>query len=266
MRVTYRHKKNKDYWNDRWSNVSADIPMENTGVYPLKYAELTIRNNKGRILEAGCGAGRLLRYYHDKGYDIVGVDFIEAAVEKLKEADPTLHVEVGDITSLRFDDESFEYVLAFGLYHNFENISDIEKAISETKRVLQKGGRVCASFRADNIQNRVNDWLAERRQRKAGAAQMKEKHFHKMNLTSNEFVTLFENAGLRIEQFYTVENMPILYKFKFCRATGHKEFNESLGRIEGYRLSPVGSFTQRSLIRFFPKHLCNIYVIIGEKL
>lgn len=219
MRATYRHKRNKDYWNERWSNVSADNPMENSNVYPLKYAELTI-NDKGSILEAGCGAGRVLRYYHNKGYDITGIDFIEGAVNKLKVADPTLHVEVGDITSLRFADESFKYVLAFGLYHNFENDSEINNAISETRRVLQKGGLVCASFRADNIQNRINDWLAERRQRVTGAAQ--KKHFHKMNLTRNEFITLFENEGFKIEHLYTVENMPILYKFKFFRDLAHK--------------------------------------------
>lgn len=266
MKATFRHKKNKEYWNDRWSNVSADSPMENTDAYPLKHAKQTIKNISGRILEAGCGAGRILRYYHEKGYDITGIDFIEAAIEKLKEADPTLHVEVGDITSLRFDDESFNYVLAFGLYHNFENVLDIEKALAETNRVLLKGGRACASFRADNIQNRINDWLTEQRQKKTGAKQMNYKHFHKMNITKNEFLTLFKNAGFKIKKFYTVENMPILYKFKFFRASGHKEFNEALGRKEGYRLSPVGSIIQRSLIRLFPNQLCSIYVIIAEKL
>lgn len=265
MKSTYRYKKNRDYWNERWSNVPADNPMKNTDAYPLKYAEQTIRNINGRILEAGCGAGRLLRYYHDKGYDITGIDFIEAAIEKLRDADPTLHVEVGDITSLRFDDESFKYVLAFGLYHNFDNVSNIEKAIAETNRVMQKGGRVCASFRADNIQNKINDWLAEKNQKKSGAKNINNQHFHKMNIKKNEFLTLFENAGFKIDQFFTVENMPILYKFKFFRSSGHKEFNETLGRKEGYILSPVGSIIQRNLIRLFPNQLCNIYVIIAEK-
>ena len=213
--------------------------MMNTDAYPLKHAELTIKNNNGRILEAGCGVGRILRYYHDKGYDIIGIDFIESAVKKLKDADSSLLVEDGDITSLRFAENSFKYVLAFGLYHNFENISDIKKAISETRRVLQQGGLVCASFRADNIQNRINDWLVQRRQKEADVTH--KEHFHKMNLTSNEFATLFENAGLKINHFYTVENMPILYKIKFFRASEHKIFNETLWRKEGYKLSPFGN-------------------------
>ena len=44
-----------------------------------------LNQQNGSILEAGCGAGRILRYFHDLGYDITGFDFIEVAVEKLKE-------------------------------------------------------------------------------------------------------------------------------------------------------------------------------------
>ncbi len=74
-----------------------------------------MQDKAGKILEAGCGAGRILRYYHDRGYDIIGIDFIDVAISKLKEIDPTLQAEVGDITSLGFADQSFRYVLAFGL-------------------------------------------------------------------------------------------------------------------------------------------------------
>ena len=58
--------------------------------------------------------------------------------------DSSLSVSFGDITKLKYDDESFKYVLAFGLYHNLEN--NLEKAINETYRVLKNGGVVCASF------------------------------------------------------------------------------------------------------------------------
>ena len=117
MRKTYRRMNNKDYWEKRWDDIPADHPMENNQVYPLKYATEIIKDDNGKILEAGCGAGRILRYYHNHGADIVGIDFIKVAIEKLKKIDPTLKVEVGDITNLRFDNESFKYILAFGLYN-----------------------------------------------------------------------------------------------------------------------------------------------------
>ena len=235
--------------------------MENPNVYPLKYAELTIQSKEGKILEAGCGAGRILRYYKDRGYDITGFDFIEGTVEKLKKIDPDLKVEVGDVTDLKYADKSFRYVLAFGLYHNLEH--DLGRALQETYRVLETGGKVCASFRADNIQTRLTDWLAACRGRRESKTNIK--RFHKMGLTKTEFVNMVERAGFHIESVCAVENMPILYKLRFFRAKHHRIFDETLARKEGYRLSPSGSMFQGFLIKYLPEQICNLFVVIAKR-
>jgi len=263
MRITWRAHSVKEYWAARWDDIPADAPMENSEVYPLKYARMTVKNKTGKILEAGCGAGRLLRYYHDRGYDILGIDFIDVAIKKLKEIDPTLQTEAGDITNLRFADNSFRYILAFGLYHNLEH--DLVTAIRETYRVLEKGGLVCASFRADNIQTRLTDWMTDRKTGKNGS-ENKRRVFHKMNLTRSEYERLFNSAGFTVEYIAPVENMPILYKFALFRAVEHKQFNENKARAEGYRLSWFGQLLQNMLMRFFPDQFCNIYVLIAKKL
>jgi len=262
MRKTYRNRKNKDYWNSRWNDIPADKPMTNKSVYPLKYALQTVHSKNGSILEAGCGAGRILRYFHDLDYDITGFDFIEVAVEKLRKADNTLKVEVGDITNLNYGDEEFRYLLAYGLYHNLEH--GLDDAIVESWRVLEKSGRICASFRADNIQTRLTDWLANKKNKKVKSDEPLE--FHKLNLTKSEFILLFERAGFKVEKVFPVENMPILYKFKVFRFRTHKNFNENIARGEGYRLSLLGSFLQKCLMKFFPNQFCNIYVLIATKL
>jgi SAM-dependent methyltransferase len=164
MRITYRSQHNRDYWEERWNNVCVDHKMENKDVYPLKYAEMILDGGKGKVLEAGCGAGRLLRYYKDLGWDIKGIDFIASVIDKLKAEDADLDVEPGDITKLQFDDETFMYVLAFGLYHNLE--TGIDKALSETARVLKKNGKLCASFRADNMQTKLVDFLANEKSKR----------------------------------------------------------------------------------------------------
>jgi len=262
MRITYRTGGVKEYWAARWDDIPADEPMENSGVYPLKYAQMTVKDKSGKILEAGCGAGRILRYYHDRGHDIIGIDFIDVAVGKLKEIDPALHAEVGDITNLRFADQSFKYVLAFGLYHNLEH--GLEKAIKETHRVLEKDGVVCASFRADNIQTKLTDYLTGRKIKQRGDGS-DTRSFHKMNLTRSEYENLFTHAGFDVDFVGPVENMPILYKFAFFRSEGHRVFDENKGRKEGYRLSWFGQRLQHILMKFFPDQFCNIYVLIARK-
>lgn len=261
MRITYRHADNRDYWTKRWADIPADKAMENESVYPLKYAKLAVTANDGPILEAGCGAGRILLYFHQRGYDITGIDFIDGAITKLVEREPTVKAEVGDITNLRFADGAFRYILAFGLYHNLEN--DLDRAVAETWRVLGDGGKVCASFRADNFQTRITDWLADRKAKKRKSTGPR--HFHKMSLTRNEYRAIFTRAGFSIQEIYPVENMPFLYKFAFFRASTHKAFDENLARKEGYRLSALGQLLQDFMMRCFPNQFCNIYVLIASR-
>ena len=235
--------------------------MTNDQVYPLKYAKQIIKNDNGKILEAGCGAGRILRYFHNQNKNIIGIDFIDRAVTNLKKVDPNLKVEVGNITNLNFKDNSFKYILAFGLYHNLE--FGLEKSVKETYRVLEPGGTVCASFRADNIQNKIVDWLANKKTAKIHKMKLK---FHKINFTAKEFRELFEKAGFKVHQVEPVENMPLLYKFSFFRSSKHKIFNENLARTEGYKLSSFGKKCQYILMKFFPNQFCNFYVLIAHKI
>jgi SAM-dependent methyltransferase len=236
--------------------------MDNPHVYPLKYALAAVTDPSGCILEAGCGAGRVLRYFHEHGYDIIGMDYIGEAIEKLKAADPTLKAETGDISDLHYPDQRFRYVLAFGLYHNLEHTLD--QAVRETHRVLEAGGVVCASFRADNVQTRLTDWLADRRSANRDRLHAK-KEFHKINLKKAELARLFSDAGFSIDRVIPVENMPFLYKFRFFRSRAHRDFDENKARSEGYRLSAFGRFLQNLMMRFMPEQFCNIYVVFARK-
>ena len=256
MRITYRDKSNGKYWNNRWENILPDKISSNEKEYPIKYSNLLIKS-KGKILEAGCGPGRVLRYYHKKGFDIYGVDFVESIILKLKNEDATLKVSAQNILNLDFGNEFFDYVLAFGLYHNFNQ--NLNKAIIETKRVLKKDGCICASFRSDNWQTRIADWLYLKKN------PIRFSKFHKLNLKKKEFINLFEKHGFEILKFFSVENMSLLYKFRFFRANSHKIFNENKCRSEGYKLSFLGNLIQKISQKFFSDQLCNIYVIIAKK-
>ncbi|MDY0307058.1 MAG: hypothetical protein RBR18_11535, partial [Desulfovibrionaceae bacterium] len=74
MRVTYRHEHVDAYWAKRWAAIPADEEAANPEAYPLRYALEALEGVSGRILEAGCGSGRILRYFHNRGRDILGMD------------------------------------------------------------------------------------------------------------------------------------------------------------------------------------------------
>ena len=257
MRITYRSKHNTKYWENRWSKIRADNPIQNEKIYPIKFANMIVKDKNQKILEAGCGAGRILRYYHNKNFKIIGIEFIKEAIEKLKNVDNSLDARVGNILNLDFQDNYFDCILSFGLYHNFYG-EDLDKSLKETFRVLKSGGKLCASFRADNIQERIVDWI---RSEKNGG----KKEFHKLNLKKKEFISLIERHNFKVENIFSVQNMPFLYKFRIFRAKEHKDFNENRGRKEGYKFSKLGQMIQGFLIKFFPDQFCNIYLIIASK-
>ena len=257
MRKTFRNKNNFQYWSDRWDSIEVDSPMTDIESYPLKYSNLIIQNKEDKILEAGCGAGRILRFYHNLGYDIKGIDFIGDVIKKLKKEDPSVNATEENILELSFDNEHFDIILAFGLFHNFHS-DKLKKSLTETCRVLKKDGKLCASFRADNIQELIIDWLNKEKEEK-------NMEFHKLNLKKKEFIDLLENNGFEVEKIFNVQNMPFLYKFRFFRRHDHKNFNENIARREGYKLSFLGNLLQSFLIKFFPSNFCNVYLAIAKK-
>ena len=162
MRETYRSDDNKTYWTKRWENIGADEKMENKDSYPLKYTleAISHKDKNQKILEAGCGAGRIVSYLHDNNFKVVGIEFIRSAIEKIKLKFPKLNVHTMDILNTKFENNEFDTILAFGLYHNFQ-IDMFEKALDETKRILKDDGLLCFSFRSDNIQNYILDKIKD---------------------------------------------------------------------------------------------------------
>jgi SAM-dependent methyltransferase len=259
MRISYRaHGGSKDYWQRRWDGVSIDSGAMNLERYPGLFAERLINGDRpdGLVLEAGCGAGRVLRHYHDQGIEIVGLDFIASVLGALHREDSSIPLAAGDITTLPFPDQSFSAVLAFGLYHGLE--VGLEAAMADTRRVLKLGGMLCASMRLDNLQNRVGDRMAE-----SGTAGGK-KLFHKVNLTMAEFRALVEGAGFRVEAVSFVENMSFLYKFAALRHASQKLFDESAARGAGYRFNMLGHALQRAAMAVIPGQMANLGVITAR--
>ena len=54
----------------------------------------------GRVLDAGCGAGRILGYLGQLGADVHGIDISPAMVRRCQEHYPSAAVQVGDLAAL----------------------------------------------------------------------------------------------------------------------------------------------------------------------
>lgn len=103
----------------------------------------------GRVLDLGCGAGRVAIPLAEMGLDVVGIDIsagmVAAAREQARYAPAVsgqLSFDVGDATALAFPDESFDTVLF--CYNGIELVPGTQgkqRVIDEAYRVLRPGGR-----------------------------------------------------------------------------------------------------------------------------
>ena len=90
------------------------------------------------FLEGGCGDCQYLRYFADRGYRMVGVDFAKETVHKVNKLLPHLMVTVGDILNLPFPDNYFDAYYSGGVIEHFEE--GVDKPLREAYRVLKPDG------------------------------------------------------------------------------------------------------------------------------
>jgi SAM-dependent methyltransferase len=103
----------------------------------------------GRVLELGCGTGRILVPVAKSGVGLVGIDrsasMLARARRRIARArlESTARLLRGDIRMLPFPQGAFELVMApYGILQSLVRPSDLTAALESIARVLAKGGRV----------------------------------------------------------------------------------------------------------------------------
>jgi len=80
-------------------------------------------NGVSRILDLGCGTGRHVIYFAEKGFDVYGFDFspyaIQRSVERLKQRKLHAHLMIWDMsTRFPYEHEFFDAVIAVQVIHH----------------------------------------------------------------------------------------------------------------------------------------------------
>ena len=98
---------------------------------------------RGAVLDAGCGTGENALYLANQGYEVTGIDAVEAAIRKAKEKSrerrvPAVFLE-WDALEISGLGKRFDTVIDCGLFHVF---SDEERPlyVQELSSILVHGG------------------------------------------------------------------------------------------------------------------------------
>lgn len=90
-----------------------------------------------RVLELGCGTGRLLARLEGVAEEAVGVDISEGMVAKARARG--LDARIADLRELPFDDGAFDLVCGFKV---LAHVEEVKAGIREAARVTSPGGHL----------------------------------------------------------------------------------------------------------------------------
>jgi len=134
-----------------WDYLHADEMVatydEQMRVSPLAAADVAfcerVFSTTGKLVDLGCGTGRLCVHFAGKGYDCVGVDLSDEMLAKARENEPRVSWVKGNLVDLaELPTASFDYAACLfstlGMVRGAENRA---KVVANAFRLLKPGGR-----------------------------------------------------------------------------------------------------------------------------
>lgn len=144
-----------DVYADRFTGTEPEQPVE---LAMIDYFAGLLYEPR-RVLDAGCGAGRMLPYLAARGCRPEGVDLSPEMVRRARCDHRGYPCTVGSLTDLDYPDATFDGVFSwYSTIHNPD--ADLDGMIGEMVRVLRPGGQLLLAFQVGEGMRRVGQGFA----------------------------------------------------------------------------------------------------------
>lgn len=172
--------------------------------------------NGDKILDAGCGNGRLLELLNGKNIDYIGIDIAENLVKIAKGIYPQRDFFVADNLNLPFPDNNFDEVFSIAVLHTVPSKELREEVLAELKRVLKPQGKLFLTVWNLRVKNKFFLFLQQYFLKVIGKSKLdsgdlfipwadKTKRYYHF-FTERELYDLAEKVGFRIIRKGIIEN------------------------------------------------------------
>ena len=141
------------------------VKMMNSGHSKLAkwgFTKISAKSN-AQVLDIGCGGGANIANWLAKCTNghVTGIDYSNVSVEASKKLNAIAikqgkcDIVYGDVSSMPFDEESFDCVSAFETVYFW---TDLEKSFAEVNRVMKSGGTFLICNESDGTNSKDEKW------------------------------------------------------------------------------------------------------------
>ena len=171
-----------DTYADRFRATEPELPVDLAMVEHFT----ALLSGERRVLDAGCGAGRMMPYLAALDCRVEGVDLSPEMIRRSRRDHSSFPAQVASLTDLPFKDESFDGVfLWYSTIHSPD--ADLSQIMSEVRRVLRPAGLVLVAFQ---VGRGVQDVSENYRRRGHDIA------LHRYNRTPEKIAHALGSAGM----------------------------------------------------------------------
>lgn len=193
------------YWDKNAKNYDRSMSLLGRPIPRMVQLAAEAVRGAGRVLEVAAGTGLVTPALAAGARDVVATDYSAAMVDALKRRVRDARVtnvrcEQADLYALRFDDGTFDAVVAANVLHL---VPDLPGALVALRRVLKPGGRIVVPTFCHN--ETVLSWVVSRALAVTGFPGHR-------RFTAKSLQQAVEASGVRVNRTETLPGLiPIAY-------------------------------------------------------
>lgn len=223
----------------KWDAELYDSKHEFVSQYGRALVMEVNRNAGQRILDLGCGTGKLSGDLAKNGATVIGVDASEPMIEKAKLAHPQLEFHCMDATALPYENE-FDTVFSNAVFHW---ISNQEALLLSVHRALKPGGLLICEF--GGFRNTERILLAFQEEYEKTGEPFKNSFFYP---TIKQYQSLLEYSGFEAEMVRDFDRpTPLADGEQGLRNWLTQFYDDSLSRLDEEQRQEVLSAVEERL-------------------